>query len=297
MKRNANFEIFVVTVTSFSILLVLIQYFYNPLGEALVAIFLFDIIVSLILTVDLFLRARESNKPLKYVLKHVYEIPALIPVYAIFLLNGETIFGAGLKGLRFIHIFRVIHTLSRIIIVFDEIKNRLVFIIFLSIATVTAGALGVYVVERNAPEATITNLGDAFWWAVVTVTTVGYGDVYPVTFEGRVIATVVMIVGIAILGMLISTLGAQLLESRIKSQSKKEENNIKELIKNKIDRIEGLQNEEIVTLLNLISNLHGNLSQSTSQEKAVECPKCKNINPENVVYCYRCGNILTTGNP
>ncbi len=297
MKRNANFEIFVVTVTSFSILLVLIQYFYNPLGEALVAIFLFDIIVSLILTVDLFLRARESNKPLKYVLKHVYEIPALIPVYAIFLLNGETIFGAGLKGLRFIHIFRVIHTLSRIIIVFDEIKNRLVFIIFLSIATVTAGALGVYVVERNAPEATITNLGDAFWWAVVTVTTVGYGDVYPVTFEGRVIATVVMIVGIAILGMLISTLGAQLLESRIKSQSKKEENNIKELIKNKIDRIEGLQNEEIVTLLNLISNLHGNPSQRKSQEKAVECPKCKNINPENVVYCYRCGNILTTGNP
>lgn len=297
MKRNANFEIFVVTVTSFSILLVLIQYFYNPLGEALVAIFLFDIIVSLILTVDLFLRARESNKPLKYVLKHVYEIPALIPVYAIFLLNGETIFGAGLKGLRFIHIFRVIHTLSRIIIVFDEIKNRLVFIIFLSIATVTAGALGVYVVERNAPEATITNLGDAFWWAVVTVTTVGYGDVYPVTFEGRVIATVVMIVGIAILGMLISTLGAQLLESRIKSQSKKEENNIKELIKNKIDRIEGLQNEEIVTLLNLISNLHGNPSQRKSQEKTVECPKCKNINPENVVYCYRCGNILTTGNP
>ena len=297
MKRSANFEIFIVTVTSFSILLVLLQYFYNPVGDALLAILLFDLVVSLILCIDLFMRARESKKPLKYVLKHVYEIPALIPVYAIFLLNGDTIYGAGLRGLRFIHIFRVIHTLSRIVIVFDEIKNRLVFIIFLSVATVTAGALGVYVVERNAPHSTITSLGDAFWWAVVTVTTVGYGDVYPVTFEGRLIATVVMIVGIAILGMLISTLGAQLLESRIKSQSKKEENNIKELIKNKIDRIEGLQNEEIITLLNLISNLHGNLSQSTSKERSIECLKCKNINPENVVYCYRCGNSLTTGNP
>lgn len=297
MKRSANVEIFIVTVTSFSILLVLLQYFYNPIGDALLAILYFDVVVSVILGIDLFIRARESKKPLKYILKHVYEIPALIPVYAIFLLNGETIFGASLKGLRFIHIFRAIHTLSRIIIVFDEIKNRLVFIIFFSIATVTAGALSVYVVERNAPESTITNLGDAFWWAVVTVTTVGYGDVYPVTFEGRVIATVVMIVGIAILGILISTLGAQLIESRIKSQSKKEENNIKELIKNKIDRIEGLQSKEIVTLLNLISNLHDNVTRKTNNEKKVECNKCKNINPDDAVYCNRCANNLTTGNP
>ena len=296
MKRNASFEIFVVTVTSFSILLVLIQYFYNPLGEALVAIFLFDIIVSLILTVDLFLRARESKKPLKYVLKHIYEIPALIPIYAIFLLNGDTVFGAGLKSLRFIQLFKVIHTLSRIIIIFDEIKNRFIFVIFLSIATVTAGALGVYVVEKNAPNATITNMGDAFWWAVVTVTTVGYGDIYPITFEGRMIATVVMVIGIAILGILISTLGAQLIESRIKSQSKKEENNIKTMIKNKIDKLEGLQNEEIVTLLNLISDLHVDLSRNTDK-KSVKCDKCNNINPDNAIYCNRCGNNLTTGNP
>jgi voltage-gated potassium channel len=297
VKRSANVEIFIVTVTSFAILLVLLQYFYNPIGDALIAILTFDIVVSAILAVDLFIRAKESKKPLKYVLKHLYEIPAFIPVYAIFVLNGDTIFGAGLKSLRFIHIFRLIHTLSRIVIVFDEIKNRLVFIIFLSIATVTAGALGVYVVERNAPTATITNLGDAFWWAVVTVTTVGYGDIYPVTFEGRLIATVVMVVGIAILGILISTLGAQLMESRLKSQSKKEENHIKELIKNKIDRLEGLQNEEIVTLLHLISKLHGDLNRPAKTRKIVECLKCNNINPDNAVYCYRCGNNLTTGTP
>lgn len=297
MKRNTNFEIFVVTVTSFSILLVLIQYFYNPLGEALVAIFVFDIVVSFILGIDLFLRARESKKSFNYLIKHVYEIPALIPIYAIFLLDGDTIFGAGLKSIRFIQIFKVIHTLSRVIILFDEIKNRLVFVIFLSIATVTAGALGVYVVEKNAPQSTITNMGDAFWWAVVTVTTVGYGDIYPVTIEGKMIATVVMVIGIAILGILISTLGAQLIESRIRSQSKKEENSIKTLIKNKIDKLEGLQNEEIVTLLNLISNLHVDLNRDMNNQTAVQCLKCNNINPDKALYCNRCGNNLTTGNP
>jgi len=297
VKRSANFEIFVITVTSFSILIVLLQYFYDPLGEALVALFLFDIVVSLILGVDLFLRAKESKKPLKYLLKHVYEIPALIPIYAIFVLNGDTILGASFKSLRFIQIFRLIHTLSRVIIIFDETKNRLIFIIFLSIATVTAGALSVYVVERNAPDSTITNLGDAFWWAVVTVTTVGYGDIYPVTLEGRLIAIVVMVLGIAILGILISTLGAQLIESRIKSQSKKEETSIKALIKNKIDKLEGLQNEEIVTLLNLISNLHVDLNRGINTQKSMQCHKCNNINPDNAVYCNRCGKNLTTGNP
>ncbi|HEU5120800.1 MAG TPA: hypothetical protein VFT71_07405, partial [Candidatus Nitrosocosmicus sp.] len=66
MKRGANFEVFVITVASFSILLVLLQYFYELIGEALVAILLFDIIVSFILGVDLYMRARESKEPLKY---------------------------------------------------------------------------------------------------------------------------------------------------------------------------------------------------------------------------------------
>ncbi len=106
--------------------------------------------------------------------------------------------------------------------------------------TVTAGALTVYVVEHNVPDSRITTLEDAFWWAVVTVTTVGYGDIYPITFEGRIIASIIMIIGIAILGILISTIGAQCIESKLKNQRRKEENNIKLMIKDKIDRLEGL---------------------------------------------------------
>jgi voltage-gated potassium channel len=133
---------------------------------------------------------------------------------------------------------------------------------------------------------------------VVTVTTVGYGDVYPVTFEGRIIATVVMIIGIAILGILISTLGAQFIESKMKSQRRKDDNNIKLLIKDKIDRLEGLQSEEIVTLLNLISNLHGELKNNTNstQAEGVSCIQCNNINPQTAIYCNKCGNKVTTGN-
>jgi voltage-gated potassium channel len=83
----------------------------------------------------------------------------------------------------------------------------------------------------------ITNLGDVFWWAIITVTTVGYGDVYPITVEGRVIAAFLMIVGIAILGILISTLGAGLIESRLKPRPKPGEDT-KNKIKEGIDILE-----------------------------------------------------------
>lgn len=61
------------------------------------------------------------------------------------------------------------------------------------------GAVGILDAERHATGATIHTFGDALWWAITTITTVGYGDKYPVTADGRVIATVVMLAGIGIL--------------------------------------------------------------------------------------------------
>jgi len=50
---------------------------------------------------------------------------------------------------------------------------------------ISSGALRSYLVEGTSPGIEVTNLGDAFWWAIVTVTTIGYGDIYPVTVEGK----------------------------------------------------------------------------------------------------------------
>jgi len=73
------------------------------------------------------------------------------------------------------------------------------------------GAAAVLDAEREAPDANITSFGDALWWACSTITTVGYGDRYPVTTAGRLVAVVVMFVGIALLGVLTAGLAAWLL--------------------------------------------------------------------------------------
>lgn len=64
-----------------------------------------------------------------------------------------------------------------------------------------SASLAVLDAERNAPDATITTFGDAVWWTLTTITTVGYGDRYPVTGEGRLVAGALMVGGIALLGV------------------------------------------------------------------------------------------------
>ncbi len=63
------------------------------------------------------------------------------------------------------------------------------------------GAVIVYLFERDAPKSNIHTLGEAVWWSVVTVTTVGYGDYFPVTTWGRVTACCIMLIGLLTLAV------------------------------------------------------------------------------------------------
>ena len=75
-------------------------------------------------------------------------------------------------------------------------------------ATLVFGAWLVLLFEENAPGSNIHSYPDALWWAVVTVTTVGYGDRYPVTGGGRIVATILMLVGIGLIGVLTATVAS-----------------------------------------------------------------------------------------
>ena len=80
--------------------------------------------------------------------------------------------------------------------------------LFRSIAAVL-----MYEVERTKPGATIKSLGDSLWWAISTITTVGYGDRYPVTTLGRIIAVFVMLSGISLIGIITASIAAWIVKT------------------------------------------------------------------------------------
>lgn len=91
-------------------------------------------------------------------------------------------------------------------------RHKLHYTLLIAGLVTVGGGLLVWELERRAPEANITSLPDALWWAVTTVTTVGYGDRFPTTAGGRGIATLLMLVGVGLFGLLAATLASFLIE-------------------------------------------------------------------------------------
>jgi len=82
-----------------------------------------------------------------------------------------------------------------------------------TVLLILCGALAILDAERGHPGANITNFGDALWWATVTISTVGYGDRFPVTGEGRAVAIGLMLGGIALLGVVTASIASWLIDS------------------------------------------------------------------------------------
>ena len=104
-----------------------------------------------------------------------------------------------LPFLRVLRVFRVVLALRGIK---GFVKNRAsstgVYVLMLVPLTWFTGALAVLDAESSNPDALITNLRESLWWSLATITTVGYGDKYPITIEGQLVAAVLMLTGIAL---------------------------------------------------------------------------------------------------
>jgi len=99
-------------------------------------------------------------------------------------------------------------------LVLDVLRNRGQYATFITILlagmVLSVASILVLQFESRSPDANITSGGDALWWGLVTITTVGYGDTYPVTFLGRLTGIFVMFAGIGIIGALASILASLL---------------------------------------------------------------------------------------
>ena len=128
---------------------------------------------------------------------------------------------------------------------FENTKMSVAILAIAALFIIFGGGFGVFLAEHGHPGANITQYSDALWWAVVTIATVGYGDYYPVTAAGRIIAIFMMISGVGIFALMVATFAKRRLE---KAESKLEHGTkpantlsgqeTKTAIKTKVDVIE-----------------------------------------------------------
>jgi voltage-gated potassium channel len=115
------------------------------------------------------------------------------------------------RAFRMLRVITAVGILTRVVQSLQARVNLYIAIVLPMI--VFAGSLGVFEAERYAPHATITSFGNAVWWTIVTVFTVGYGDLAPVTVEGRAIAVVMMLSGVALISVVTVNLATYFLRN------------------------------------------------------------------------------------
>ena len=187
------------------LILYLLESFDSPIAVAYPLIFeLGNLVIWTVFIVDYVLQIFLSNKKWKFILSHPIEL--LLVILPFF---------RPLRALRLLVIFERL---------FQGYINR--FTIRLSLyvggsATIILllGAAAIYDAEAGLSTAKITTPEEAIWWAFVTVTTVGYGDYYPVTTIGRLIAVALMLTGIAVVGTVTASVAAYIV-ARVQQEHK-----------------------------------------------------------------------------
>lgn len=161
------------------------------------------------------LRTAAEHYPSRweFVKQNWYELPGMVPI----LPGMEAIAGVRfLRLLRVLRILRLLGVLRRFERV-DKLTNRFLRQSKLGFVALFAGCLVVGVATIAwlvEPQTFRDDWWNAVWWGIVTVTTVGYGDFFPVTGLGRMVAMVLMFVGVALIGTFAATLSSFLVESR-----------------------------------------------------------------------------------
>lgn len=253
IQRKAVINTTVAVMTVASIIIVFSEYLFPLNDKQIWAMYIFDLIVTFILIADFVFRLKSSDNKLKFIISHWYEFPAMIPLIVYGTVDSTMFVQDTIGTARYLALFRLGRLYN---LVFMIRGSEIILLSAATIVTIVFGSLGIYIAESPNPEASIHSLYDAFWWAIETITTVAYGEYYPITFTGRIIAGVLMFAAIGILWTVVALITAKLVERRVKQPSSGIIQDTKEMIKDKIDVVERLDSKELEELIRLIRGLN-----------------------------------------
>ena len=177
-------------------------------------------IITIFFTIEYIARVITVKKPSKYIFSFygIIDLLSTIPKYvSLILIDSHNL--AVLRALRLLRIFRIlkitryIGASNRLLIALKSSRAKIsVFLLFVFILCIILGTI-MYMIE--GAENGFTSIPRSVYWAIVTLTTVGYGDIAPVTALGQLIASAIMILGYAIIAIPTGIVGSEMMNANI----------------------------------------------------------------------------------
>jgi len=168
--------------------------------------YLAEWIITIVFSIEYILRIVSIRKPWTYIFSFygIIDLLSTIPTYLVLLFGGHNFFFA-IRAFRLLRVFRILkttHYIGESNKLWRAVKNsRAKVFIFLFTVLIICIIMGTVMYLIEGPENGFANIPLAIYWCIVTLTTVGYGDIYPATPLGQALASLIMIVGYGIIAV------------------------------------------------------------------------------------------------
>ena len=183
---------------------------------------LIEIVIITIFSIEYLLRIFVTNKKFKYIFSFygLIDLLTILPFYL-----SLTIDLRSLRALRLLRLFRILKLVrfNKAINRFQEAlkiaREEIIIFIFATCIVLYLSSVGIFFFENAIQPDKFSSVFHSLWWAIVTLTTVGYGDIYPLTLGGRIFTFFILILGLGVVGI-----PAGLIASALTAVRRKEEN-------------------------------------------------------------------------
>ncbi len=176
----------------------------------------FEIFCVIIFSVEYVLRIYVADKKLKFIFSFfgIIDLLAILPFYVAFGVDLRSV-----RAMRFMRLFRLFKLVryNRAIKHFGRAisiaKEEIILFFFITLILIYLSGVGIYYFEHDAQPEHFSSIFDSLWWAIITLTTVGYGDVYPVTIGGRLFTFFILMIGLGVVAIPTGILSSALTRS------------------------------------------------------------------------------------
>ncbi|MBT8196564.1 MAG: ion transporter [Bacteroidia bacterium] len=215
-KGGRVFDIFIQTLIVLSLIIYALLTEPNISEEWRNVLHISEWVIVVIFTIEYLLRIFLSPKPLKYIFSFlgIIDLLAILPFY---LAIGDL---STIRVLRIFRIFRAFklarynNAISRLKLAFKIAKEEIMLFLLVSAVLLYLSAACIHHFEYEAQPEQFSSLFSSLWWSVGTLTTVGYGDVFPITVGGKIFTFFILIIGVGIVAVPAALLAEGLAQAR-----------------------------------------------------------------------------------
>ncbi len=217
-KAGRYFDAFIQYLVVFSIIMFCLDTLPNLSQEIRYWFWVIEVITILIFTLEYILRIYVADKKLAYIFSFfgIIDLLAILPFYL------ST--GIDLRSVRIFRLFRLLRVLKllrfsaatdRISRAFAIAKEELILFAIATGMMLFISAVGIYYFENEAQPESFASVFHAMWWSVTTLTTVGYGDMFPITLGGKIFSFIILMIGLGIVAVPAGLMASALSKARL----------------------------------------------------------------------------------